>query len=137
MVEDVAFCPGLVGLVVKSIQEKVFIHFLYIFYNFFYVKKIYSKKFFYLKLLTMNLPSDVALYAFDVLKDFVGLYEYVQRDSKVCVKNFFNVGFVCNIYLIYVFRVKYFLELCEGAGISFFTEYIIFFVIFFNYYLIY
>ncbi|POG70412.1 hypothetical protein GLOIN_2v1775884 [Rhizophagus irregularis DAOM 181602=DAOM 197198] len=59
VVEDVAFCPGLVGLVVKSIQEKV---------------------------LTMNLPSDVTLYAFDVLKDFVGLYEYVQRDSKNCAR---------------------------------------------------
>ncbi|CAI2169829.1 5127_t:CDS:10 [Funneliformis geosporum] len=54
--EDVAFCPGLVGLVVKSIQEKI---------------------------LTMNLPSDVTLYAFDVLKDFVSLYEYVQRDKLV------------------------------------------------------
>ncbi|CAG8795778.1 26103_t:CDS:2, partial [Racocetra persica] len=59
VVEDVAFCPGLVSLVVKSIQEKV---------------------------LTMNLPSDVTLYAFDVLKDFVGLYEYVQRDSKNCAR---------------------------------------------------
>nr|CAG8510797.1 3940_t:CDS:10 [Entrophospora candida] len=59
VIEDVAFCPGLVGLVVKSIQEKVF---------------------------TMNLPSDVTLYAFDVLKDFVGLYEYVQRDSKNCAR---------------------------------------------------
>ncbi|CAG8762592.1 12126_t:CDS:2, partial [Dentiscutata heterogama] len=36
--------------------------------------------------LTMNLPSDVTLYAFDVLKDFVGLYEYVQRDSKNCAR---------------------------------------------------
>jgi hypothetical protein len=36
----------------------------------------------------MNLPSDVTLYAFDVLKDFVSLYEYVQRDSKVCIKKF-------------------------------------------------
>ncbi|CAG8471515.1 1328_t:CDS:2 [Acaulospora colombiana] len=59
VVEDVAFCPGLVGLVVKSIQEKV---------------------------LTMNLPADVASCAFDVLKDFVGLYEYVQRDNKNCAR---------------------------------------------------
>ncbi|CAG8721583.1 1054_t:CDS:2, partial [Acaulospora morrowiae] len=59
VVEDVAFCPGLVGLVVKSIQEKV---------------------------LTMNLSPDVTLCAFDVLKDFVGLYDYVQRDSKNCAR---------------------------------------------------
>jgi hypothetical protein len=39
----------------------------------------------------MNLPSDVTLYAFDVLKDFVGLYEYVQRDSKVRI---FNIPYV-------------------------------------------
>ncbi|KAG9297725.1 hypothetical protein G9A89_011240 [Geosiphon pyriformis] len=59
VVEDVAFCPGLVGVVVKTIQEKV---------------------------LTMQLPSDVTLYAFDVLKDFVGLYDFIQRDSKNCAR---------------------------------------------------
>ncbi|CAG8459818.1 2057_t:CDS:10 [Ambispora leptoticha] len=59
VVEDVAFCPGLVGLVVKTIQEK---------------------------LLTMTLPADVTLYAFDVLKDFVGLYDYIQRDNKNCAR---------------------------------------------------
>jgi hypothetical protein len=31
----------------------------------------------------MQLSSDVTLVAFDVLMDFVGLYEYVKRDSKV------------------------------------------------------
>jgi hypothetical protein len=30
----------------------------------------------------MQLGSDVTLVAFDVLMDFVGLYEYVKRDSK-------------------------------------------------------
>ncbi|KAM3589848.1 hypothetical protein VKS41_000701 [Umbelopsis sp. WA50703] len=55
VVEDVPFCPGLVGTVVKLIQEKI---------------------------LTMQLGSDVTLVAFDVLMDFVGLYEYVKRDSK-------------------------------------------------------
>ena len=50
----------------------------------------------------MNLPSDVTLYAFDVLKDFVSLYEYVQRDSKVrningiCLKQI-----LCKIKRIY------------------------------------
>ncbi|CAG8500511.1 8579_t:CDS:10 [Ambispora gerdemannii] len=59
VVEDVVFCPGLVGLVVKTIQEKV---------------------------LTMTLPSDVTLYAFNVLKDFVGLYDFIQRDNKNCAR---------------------------------------------------
>ncbi|CAG8589929.1 4259_t:CDS:10 [Paraglomus occultum] len=59
VIEDVAFCPGLVGAVVKSIQEM---------------------------LLTMNLPSDVTACAFDVLKDFVGLYHYIQRDSRNCTR---------------------------------------------------
>jgi hypothetical protein len=31
----------------------------------------------------MQLPSDVTLVAFDVLMDFVELYDYVKRDSKV------------------------------------------------------
>ncbi|KAI8384823.1 uncharacterized protein BYT42DRAFT_563753 [Radiomyces spectabilis] len=55
VIEDVPFCPGLVGTVVKLIQEKI---------------------------LTMQLPSDVTLVAFDVLMDFVDLYDYVKRDSK-------------------------------------------------------
>ncbi|KAI8096897.1 uncharacterized protein BX664DRAFT_275281 [Halteromyces radiatus] len=55
VVEDVPFCPGLVGTVVKLIQDKI---------------------------LTMQLPSDVTLVAFDVLMDFVDLYDYVKRDSK-------------------------------------------------------
>ncbi|KAI8338078.1 hypothetical protein BC941DRAFT_470077 [Chlamydoabsidia padenii] len=55
VVEDVPFCPGLVGTVVKLIQDKI---------------------------LTMQLPSDVTLVAFDVLMDFVELYDYVKRDSK-------------------------------------------------------
>ncbi|KAI9320406.1 hypothetical protein BX666DRAFT_2017636 [Dichotomocladium elegans] len=55
VIEDVPFCKGLVGTVVKLITEKI---------------------------LTMQLPSDVTLVAFDVLIDFVDLYEYVKRDSK-------------------------------------------------------
>ncbi|KAI9308600.1 hypothetical protein BJ944DRAFT_236837 [Cunninghamella echinulata] len=47
VVEDVPFCPGLVGMI-----------------------------------LTMQLPSEVTLVAFDVLMDFVDLFEYVKRDSK-------------------------------------------------------
>lgn len=31
----------------------------------------------------MQMPSDVTLVAFDVLMDFVDLYDYVKRDSKV------------------------------------------------------
>lgn len=54
--EDVAFCPGLVGVVVKTIQEKI---------------------------VTVQVPVDVALCAFDVLVGCTGLYEYVRRDSKV------------------------------------------------------
>ncbi|KAI8644943.1 hypothetical protein BD408DRAFT_474654 [Parasitella parasitica] len=53
--EDVPFCPGLVGTVVKLIQDKI---------------------------LTMQLPADVTLVAFDVLMDFVDLYDFVKRDSK-------------------------------------------------------
>ncbi|KAI8143751.1 hypothetical protein BJV82DRAFT_609285 [Fennellomyces sp. T-0311] len=56
VIEDVPFCPGLVGTVVKLIEEKI---------------------------LTMQMPSDVTLVAFDVLIDFVDLYDYVKRDSKV------------------------------------------------------
>ncbi|KAG2228010.1 hypothetical protein INT45_012034 [Circinella minor] len=55
VIEDVPFCPGLVGTVVKLIEEKI---------------------------LTMQMPSDVTLVAFDVLIDFVDLYDYVKRDSK-------------------------------------------------------
>ncbi|CDH52395.1 hypothetical protein RO3G_08781 [Lichtheimia corymbifera JMRC:FSU:9682] len=55
VVEDVPFCPGLVGTVVKLIEEKI---------------------------LTMQMPADVTLVAFDVLIDFVDLYDYVKRDSK-------------------------------------------------------
>ncbi|KAF7730162.1 hypothetical protein EC973_002770 [Apophysomyces ossiformis] len=55
VVEDVPFCPGLVGTVVKLIQDKI---------------------------LTMKLASDVTLVAFDVLMNFVDLYDYVKRDSK-------------------------------------------------------
>ncbi|CAO3613291.1 unnamed protein product [Cunninghamella blakesleeana] len=55
VVEDVPFCPGLVGMVVKLIQDKI---------------------------LTMQLPSEVTLVAFDVLMDFVDLFDYVKRDSK-------------------------------------------------------
>lgn len=55
VIEDVPFCPGLVGTVVKLIQDKI---------------------------LTMQLPADVTLVAFDVLMDFVDLYEFVKRDSK-------------------------------------------------------
>lgn len=56
VIEDVPFCPGLVGTVVKLIQDKI---------------------------LTMQLPADVTLVAFDVLMDFVDLYDFVKRDSKV------------------------------------------------------
>lgn len=31
----------------------------------------------------MQMPADVTLVAFDVLIDFVDLYDYVKRDSKV------------------------------------------------------
>ncbi|KAI8979050.1 hypothetical protein BDF20DRAFT_905907 [Mycotypha africana] len=55
VIEDVPFCPGLVGTVVKLIQEKI---------------------------LTMQLPADVTLVAFDVLMNFVDLYDFVKRDSK-------------------------------------------------------
>ncbi|KAI7899745.1 uncharacterized protein BX663DRAFT_532705 [Cokeromyces recurvatus] len=55
VIEDVPFCPGLVGTVVKLIQDKI---------------------------LTMQLPADVTLVAFDVLMDFVNLYDFVKRDSK-------------------------------------------------------
>ncbi|KAG1519702.1 hypothetical protein G6F52_008364 [Rhizopus delemar] len=55
VIEDVPFCPGLVGTVVKLIQDKI---------------------------LTMQLPNDVIFVAFDVLMDFVDLYDYVKRDSK-------------------------------------------------------
>ncbi|KAI9322315.1 hypothetical protein BX666DRAFT_2022811 [Dichotomocladium elegans] len=55
VVEDVPFCSGLVGTVVKLIEEKI---------------------------LTMQLPPDVTLVAFDVLIDFVDLYDYVRRDNK-------------------------------------------------------
>ncbi|CAO3698457.1 unnamed protein product [Rhizopus stolonifer] len=55
VIEDVPFCPGLVGTVVKLIQDKI---------------------------LTMQLPNDVILIAFDVLMDFVDLYDYVKRDNK-------------------------------------------------------
>ncbi|KAF9180947.1 hypothetical protein BGZ51_005783 [Haplosporangium sp. Z 767] len=57
--EDVAFCPGLVGVVVKTIQEKI---------------------------MTIQVPVDVALSAFDVLIGCAGLYEYVRRDSKSCAR---------------------------------------------------
>ncbi|KAF9109351.1 hypothetical protein BGX27_007698 [Mortierella sp. AM989] len=57
--EDVAFCPGLVGVVVKTIQEKI---------------------------MTIQVPVDVALCAFDVLDGCAGLYEYVRRDSKSCAR---------------------------------------------------
>ncbi|KAI8067251.1 hypothetical protein BDF21DRAFT_111951 [Thamnidium elegans] len=55
VIEDVPFCPGLVGTVVKLIQDKI---------------------------LTMQLPADVTLVAFDVLMDFVDLYDFVKRDNK-------------------------------------------------------
>jgi hypothetical protein len=35
------------------------------------------------QILTMQLPADVTLVAFDVLMDFVDLYDFVKRDSKV------------------------------------------------------
>ncbi|KAG0300769.1 hypothetical protein BGZ98_008912 [Dissophora globulifera] len=57
--EDVAFCPGLVGVVVKTIQEKI---------------------------VAVQVPVDVALAAFDVLVGCAGLYEYVRRDSKSCAR---------------------------------------------------
>ncbi|KAG0000864.1 hypothetical protein BGZ79_005377 [Entomortierella chlamydospora] len=57
--EDVAFCPGLVGVVVKTIQEKI---------------------------MTIQVPVDVALCAFDVLVGCAGLYEHVRRDSKSCAR---------------------------------------------------
>ncbi|KAI7828906.1 hypothetical protein BC939DRAFT_407851 [Gamsiella multidivaricata] len=57
--EDVAFCPGLVGVVVKTIQEKI---------------------------VTIQVPVDVALCAFDVLIGCAKLYEYVRRDSKSCAR---------------------------------------------------
>ncbi|KAF9160777.1 hypothetical protein DFQ26_005190 [Actinomortierella ambigua] len=53
--EDVAFCPGLVGVVVKTIQEKI---------------------------VPIQVPVDVALCAFDVLMGCSRLYEHVKRDSK-------------------------------------------------------
>ncbi|KAI9248753.1 hypothetical protein BY458DRAFT_536549 [Sporodiniella umbellata] len=55
VIEDVPFCPGLVGTVIKLIQDKI---------------------------LTMQLPNDVIFIAFDMLIDFVELYDYVKRDSK-------------------------------------------------------
>ncbi|KAF9582106.1 hypothetical protein BGW38_000639 [Lunasporangiospora selenospora] len=57
--EDVAFCPGLVGVVVKTIQERI---------------------------MTVQVPVEVALCAFDVLIGCAGLYEYVRRDSKSCAR---------------------------------------------------
>ncbi|KAG0230793.1 hypothetical protein BGX31_005715 [Mortierella sp. GBA43] len=57
--EDAAFCPGLVGVVVKTIQEKI---------------------------MTIQVPVDVALSAFDVLIGCAGLYEHVRRDSKSCAR---------------------------------------------------
>ncbi|KAF9102141.1 hypothetical protein BGX29_004915 [Mortierella sp. GBA35] len=57
--EDVAFCPGLVGVVVKTIQEKI---------------------------VSMQIPVEVALSAFDVLIGCAGLYEHVRRDSKSCAR---------------------------------------------------
>ncbi|KAF9973300.1 hypothetical protein BGZ73_003471 [Actinomortierella ambigua] len=57
--EDVAFCPGLVGVVVKTIQEKI---------------------------VPSQVPVDVALCAFDVLMGCSRLYEHVKRDSKSCAR---------------------------------------------------
>ncbi|KAH7036564.1 hypothetical protein BKA57DRAFT_175622 [Linnemannia elongata] len=57
--EDVAFCPGLVGVVVKTIQEKI---------------------------VSIQVPVEVALSAFDVLVGCAGLYEHVRRDSKSCAR---------------------------------------------------
>ncbi|KAF9932457.1 hypothetical protein FBU30_008160 [Linnemannia zychae] len=57
--EDVAFCPGLVGVVVKTIQEKI---------------------------VSIQVPVEVALAAFDVLVGCAGLYEHVRRDSKSCAR---------------------------------------------------
>jgi len=65
VIEDVPFCPGLVGTVVKLIQDKI---------------------------LTMQLPADVTLVAFDVLMDFVDLYDFVKRDSKVRNSSIFSNG---------------------------------------------
>ncbi|KAI8881367.1 hypothetical protein K501DRAFT_295902 [Backusella circina FSU 941] len=55
VIEDASFCPGLVGTVIKLIQEKI---------------------------LSMQLPADVTLVAFDVLMHFVEAYEFLKRDSK-------------------------------------------------------
>ncbi|KAF9981112.1 hypothetical protein BGZ65_004310 [Modicella reniformis] len=55
--EDMAFCPGLVGVVVKTVQEKI--------------------------MMIQQVPVEVALSAFDVLIGCAGLYEYVRRDSKL------------------------------------------------------
>ncbi|KAG0235098.1 glycosyl transferase [Actinomortierella wolfii] len=57
--EDVAFCPGLVGVVVKTIQEKI---------------------------VPIQVPVEVALCAFDVLMGCSRLYEHVKRDSKSCAR---------------------------------------------------
>ncbi|OZJ03418.1 hypothetical protein BZG36_03602 [Bifiguratus adelaidae] len=54
-VQEVYFCPGLAATIVQIIQAK---------------------------LMTMTLPPDVALNAFQVLMDLVHLHEYVKRDSK-------------------------------------------------------
>ena len=48
----------------------------------------------------MNLPSDVTACAFDVLKDFVGLYNYIQRDSRV--SNNFDKAKLAKIRKIFI-----------------------------------
>ncbi|KAL1920037.1 uncharacterized protein VTP21DRAFT_1183 [Calcarisporiella thermophila] len=57
VIEDIDFCPGLVGPVVKLVQEKI---------------------------LMMHWPNNVTLTAFDMLIAFVCLYDHVKEESKNC-----------------------------------------------------
>ncbi|KAI9496808.1 hypothetical protein BDB00DRAFT_869033 [Zychaea mexicana] len=80
VIEDVPFCPGLVGTVVKLIEEKI---------------------------LTMQMPSDVTLVAFDVLIDFVDLYDYnVARELVLALSRYvdalINAGKLIHSYPLIV-----------------------------------
>ncbi|RKP12217.1 hypothetical protein BJ684DRAFT_21229 [Piptocephalis cylindrospora] len=57
--EDVSLCPGLVGVVIKAISEK---------------------------LLTFDLPQEVTLTALASLHQFSPLYPYVAQDSRNCAR---------------------------------------------------
>ncbi|KAJ3085417.1 Ral GTPase-activating protein subunit alpha-1, partial [Quaeritorhiza haematococci] len=58
VVEDVAFCPGLPALVIKTISEKI--------------------------LCMTHWPPDVVMSAFETLSHFTTLWEYIARDNKNC-----------------------------------------------------